>query len=328
MQNPILSRRSLFLLFSFSLFFCSSFIFALDVPLVKAMFTDETMTVSSRFEEEMEQILRYHESQTSNEVAVLMIPTLAGESIEAYSIEVAQTWKLGKKQKDNGVLLLIAKEDRKLRIEVGYGLEGVLTDVLCSRIIEGEIKPYFKKGDYETGIRKGVDSILGIINGTYAPAPPKDYSYWGPLSFFGDFDGGGENIPWPIRLFASLFVLFVLGIFTYQAATLPIIGWFLYFFLFPFWSLFPIALHGVDIGVSVFLIYAVGIGLWKLYHLLTPHGRKRMEEYSFSSGGSSGSYGGGGSGYSSGSSWSSSSSSGGFSGGGGSFGGGGSSSSW
>lgn len=312
-------NSSLFFLLSF--FLLSFELLSRDIPLLKNRVTDETWTLSSEFTNHLEKKLADHESTTSNQIAVLVISSLDGESIEDFSLKVAEKTKLGQKGKDNGVLLTIAKDDRKLRIEVGYGLEGVLTDVLCSRIIEREIKPSFKTGDFEVGIEKGINAIIGGIRGSYTVPPPKDYSYLGPLSFFGEMDGGGENIPWQIRLFASIFVVFVLGIFTYAAANTPYIGWFLYFFLFPFWSLFPIALHGVDIGVSVFLTYAIGVGLYKLYLLVTPSGRKRMAKNAASFGGGSGSSGSRG--------WSSGgSSSGGFSGGGGSFGGGGSSGSW
>jgi uncharacterized protein len=293
-----------------------------DVPRLSSRVTDETWTLSSEFQRDLEKKLADFEAKTSNQVAVLVISSLDGETIEEFSLKVAEKNKLGQKGKDNGVLLTIAKDDRKLRIEVGYGLEGVLTDVLCNRIINNEIKPHFKSGDFEAGIFSGVTAIIDGIGGTYTVPPPKDYSYLGPLSFFGEMDGGGENIPWPIRIGGSLFFLFVIGIFTYAAATTPYIGWFIYFFLFPFWSLFPIAFHGVDIGVSIFLTYAIGIGLFKIYMLITPSGRKWMNENRSSFGGSGGSSRSGSSG------WSFGRSSGGFSGGGGSFGGGGSSGSW
>jgi len=287
---------------------------------LRSRVTDTSGTLSPNFIVEMERKLATYEKDTSNQIVILMINTLSGRPIEEFALEVAETTKLGQKDKDNGVLLLIAKDDRELRIEVGYGLEGVLTDVLCNRIINREITPHFKSADYEQGIQQGIESIIGGIGGTYTVPPPKDYSYLGPLAFFGELDGGGENIPWLFRLGASLFVVFVLGIFTYAAATTPYVGWFLYFFLFPFWSLFPIALHGVDIGVAVFLTYVIGIGLIKIYLLITPSGRKWMKKYGASVGGSGSSR--------SGSGWSSGRSSGGFSGGGGSFGGGGSSGSW
>ncbi|MBM9592467.1 TPM domain-containing protein [Leptospira sp. 201903075] len=301
------------------LFLLPIFIQAKDVPTLKARVMDETWTLNAGFVSALEKQLKDHENRTSNQVVVFVVSSLEGEVLEEYSLRVAETWKLGQKKKDNGVLLLIALDDRKLRIEVGYGLEGSLTDVLCHHIIDEEIKPFFKKGDYESGIQNGVNAILGGIDGSYTAPLPEDFSHLGPLSFLGELSAGQEEIPIPIKIFVTVFVLFVLGIFTYVAANTPYIGWFLYFFLFPFWSLFPTAIYGANIGASIFLIYAIGVGIYKLYHLLTPHGRKRMKKGSF--GGSFGSSSGG---------WSSSGSSrsGGFSGGGGSFGGGGSSGSW
>ncbi|TGK81478.1 YgcG family protein [Leptospira noumeaensis] len=307
------------LVFSFLLIFPLSLL-ARDVPRLKARVTDETWTLSPGFVAALEKKLRDHESKTSNQIAVYVIPSLEGEVLENYSLRVAETWKLGQKKNDNGVLLLIALDDRKLRIEVGYGLEGILTDVICHHIIEKEIKPYFKKGNFESGIQNGVNTILAVIEGEYSVPPAEDFSHLGPLSFLGQLSGAHLEMPIVMRVVLTIFVFFVLSIFTYAAATIPYFGWFIYFFLFPFWSLFPTAIHGANVGASIFLIYAIGTGLYKLYHLLTPQGRKRMREkiYSGSSGGSGGSRG-----------WSSSGgSSGGFSGGGGSFGGGGSSGSW
>ncbi|TGK89444.1 YgcG family protein [Leptospira bourretii] len=303
------------------LFFFPIFIQAKDVPNLTGRVVDETWTLDSGFVSALERQLKDHESKTSNQIAVLVVPSLEGEGIEDYSMKVVEAWKLGQKKKDNGVLLLIAINDRKLRIEVGYGLEGNLTDVLCHHIIEKEIKPYFKKGDIQSGIQNGINAIIDAIQGAYTAPPPEDFSHLGPLSFLGELSHGQEEIPFGVKVFVSIFVLFILGIFTYVAANAPYIGWFIYFFLFPFWSLFPTAIHGANVGASVFLTYAIGVGLYKLYHLLTPHGRKRMKKGVF--GGSSRSSGSSG--------WSSGGGgfrSGGFSGGGGSFGGGGSSGSW
>jgi uncharacterized protein len=111
--------------------------------------------------------LKAHEEKTSNQVAVLILPSLEREALEEYSHRVATTWKLGQKGTDNGVLLLIALKERKLRIEVGYGLEGALTDVRSSRIIRQEIVPRFKLGDIPGGVRAGTDAILKAIEGTY-----------------------------------------------------------------------------------------------------------------------------------------------------------------
>ncbi|TGL08638.1 YgcG family protein [Leptospira bouyouniensis] len=300
------------------LFLFPIFLISKDVPKLNARVTDETWTLHSDFIAALEKQLKDHEKKTSNQIAVYIIPSLEGENLEEFSIRVAETWKLGQKGKDNGVLLLVAIEDRKIRIEVGYGLEGALTDIMCRYIIENEIKPYFKKGEYDVGIQNGVKIIMKTIEGEYQMPEPKDYSHLGPLSFLGELSPASEEMPIVLRIFLSFFILFVLGIFTYFAANAPYIGWFVYFFLFPFWSLFPTAIHGANVGATVFLTYAIGIGIYKLYHLLTPHGRKRMRNSSFKTTSGSGRSGG----------WSSSGSSGGFRGGGGSFGGGGSSGSW
>lgn len=300
------------------LFLFPIFLISKDVPKLNARVTDETWTLHSDFIAALEKQLKDHEKKTSNQIAVYIIPSLEGENLEEFSIKVAETWKLGQKGKDNGVLLLVAIEDRKIRIEVGYGLEGALTDIMCRYIIENEIKPYFKKGEYDVGIQNGVKIIMKTIEGEYQMPEPKDYSHLGPLSFLGELSPASEEMPIVLRIFLSFFILFVLGIFTYFAANAPYIGWFVYFFLFPFWSLFPTAIHGANVGATVFLTYAIGIGIYKLYHLLTPHGRKRMRNSSFKTTSGSGRSGG----------WSSSGSSGGFRGGGGSFGGGGSSGSW
>jgi uncharacterized protein len=116
--------------------------------------------------------LAAHETQSSNQVAVLIIPSLEGESLEEFSHRVATTWKLGQKGTDNGALLLIAIGERKVRIEVGYGLEGALTDARSAQIIRNEIVPRFRTGDLPGGVTAGVNAIVKTIEGTYQ-APEK-----------------------------------------------------------------------------------------------------------------------------------------------------------
>lgn len=310
--------------------FCLS-LQAKDAYILRERVTDETGTLSKEFHSYLEEKLAKYESQTTNQIVVLVIESLEGDSIEDFSIRMAEKNQIGQKNYDNGVLLTIAKSDRKLRIEVGYGLEGQLTDVLCNRIIRSEITPYFKKDDFEKGIDTGINSIIGGIGGTYTLPKSIVDPYLGPLHDHpfiqslreADLAGSHEALPLPIKIFVTVFVLFVLGVFTHAAIITPYMGWFIYFFLFPFWSIFPIVIHGFDIGVITFLCYSIGVVLIKLVLLLTPWGRKKMKSFDRIGSGSSGS----------GSSRSSSSSfggrsSGGFSGGGGSFGGGGSSGSW
>jgi len=118
---------------------------ALEVPKVSGYVNDHAALISSATELKIENFLRGFEGSDSTQLVVLTIDSLEGESLEEYSLKVAESWKLGQKDKDNGALLLIAKQDRKMRIEVGYGLEGKLTDLLAGRIIDNEIKPLFKR---------------------------------------------------------------------------------------------------------------------------------------------------------------------------------------
>jgi uncharacterized protein len=120
----------------------------------------------------LEATLKAERDSTSNQIAVLTIPSLEGQSLEEYSLAVAEKWLLGKKEKDNGVLLLIVVKDKRIRIEVGYGLEGVLTDALSSRINRNEITPYFRQGNYDAGVSAGVAAIISAIKGEYKNDEP------------------------------------------------------------------------------------------------------------------------------------------------------------
>lgn len=260
-------------------------------------------------------VLKAHEDSTSNQVVGLTIPSLQGETLEDYSIKVAETWKLGQKDKDNGVLLLIAKDDRKVRIEVGDGLEGSLPDITCGRIIRREIVPRFRDSDYEGGIRAGVEAILGAIAGSYQAEAEADAEP--DLRF---------------RIIFFFIFLVVVGTFTTIGLVSPgAVGWILYFFLIPFWSSFPMISLGVKAGVMLLVAYLAGYPLFKFWFGKTKKGKALAEKLKSSTRAKSSSgrsYRSGDS--SSGWSWSSSGSSsgGGFSGGGGSFSGGGSSGNW
>ncbi len=113
--------------------------------------------------------LRQHEDSNSNQVVVYIIPSLQGEVLEPFTNRVFNTWNIGQKGRNNGVLLLVAMKEKRIRIEPGYGLEGALPDALCARIIDYEISPEFKRGDYDRGIINGVESILLAIEGEYDP---------------------------------------------------------------------------------------------------------------------------------------------------------------
>jgi uncharacterized protein len=154
---------------------------ALDVPPLTGRIVDLAHVLPVDDVDQLTAQLKAHEEQTGNQVAVLIIPSLEGESLEEYSHRVATTWKLGRKGTDNGVLLLIVLKERKLRIEVGYGLEGTLTDLRSAHIIRNEIVPHFRNGDISGGVRAGTEAILKTIEGTYhAKESPSDRLRSGP----------------------------------------------------------------------------------------------------------------------------------------------------
>lgn len=140
---------------------------ALDPPPLRTRVTDLAGVLSADAVARLETKLREHEAQTSNQVAVLIVRSLEGDPIEDFSIRTVEAWQLGQAKKDNGILLLVAVDDRRMRIEVGQGLEGALPDVVASRIIRNQIAPLFRAGQYDAGVEAGVDSILQSIAGEY-----------------------------------------------------------------------------------------------------------------------------------------------------------------
>jgi uncharacterized protein len=144
---------------------------AQPVPALSARVTDATGTLSDEQRSTLEQSLKDYEARKGSQIAVLIVPTTQPETIEQYSIRVVEQWKLGRTRVDDGVLLIIAKNDRTLRIEVGYGLEGVLTDATSNRIIEDIIVPRFRQGDFYGGVSAGVDGIMRVVDGEPLPAP-------------------------------------------------------------------------------------------------------------------------------------------------------------
>jgi uncharacterized protein len=140
---------------------------ALDVPPLAGRVVDLAHILPNSTVESLTTQLAAHETKSSNQVAVLIIPSLEGDAIEEFSHRVATAWKLGQKGTDNGALLLMAIQERKVRIEVGYGLEGVLTDARSAQIIRNEIVPRFRAGDMPGGVTAGINTILKTIEGTY-----------------------------------------------------------------------------------------------------------------------------------------------------------------
>ncbi|QFY44954.1 YgcG family protein [Candidatus Methylospira mobilis] len=145
----------------------------IDVPHLSRQVTDLTGTLTSEQANAFEQSLAALEQRKGSQVAVLIVPTTQPETIEQYSIRVVEQWKLGRKGVDDGVLLLVAKDDHKVRIEVGYGLEGVINDATAKRIVAEDIVPAFRKSDFQAGIAVGIERITALIDGEALPAPQK-----------------------------------------------------------------------------------------------------------------------------------------------------------
>jgi len=147
---------------------------ALEVPPLRGRVNDLAGLISPEHARKLEARLQQFEAETGHQIAVLTIPTLEGEDIEGFGIRVADAWKIGHKGFDNGVILIVAKNDKKLRIEVGYGLEGVLPDAMASRIIREVILPHFRANDFAGGIEAGTEAIMKATRGE--PLPPRQES--------------------------------------------------------------------------------------------------------------------------------------------------------
>jgi len=290
------------------------------VPRLSGRVTDEAHILSRDARDRISNLLTYHEGRTTNQVAVLTVPSLEGGDIESFAVRVFEKWKLGRKGKDNGVLVLIASQDRRMRIEVGYGLEGELTDLECGRIIRNIMTPRFKAGDFDVGVTKGVQAIIAKLEGRDAAIPADAPA--SQNSFF-----KGPDLSFVERILFGSFIYGLLGLFTVIGVFTPGIGWFLYLFLIPFWAMFPFIVVGgygalITLGTYLvtFPIAKIIISRSKWYKKATKghktKGGAKIGGFMFSSGGSSS----GG--------WSSSGGSSGFSGGGGSSGGGGASGGW
>jgi uncharacterized protein len=147
------------------------------VPALTARVTDLTGTLSGEAVTRIEAKLANLEAKKGSQIAVLMLPTTQPEDIEQFGIRVEDAWKLGRKGVDDGAYLIVAKNDRRVRIEVGYGLEGALPDAIANRIITETITPHFKLGDYDGGVEAGVDQMISVVNGEPLPAPDKKWEH-------------------------------------------------------------------------------------------------------------------------------------------------------
>lgn len=258
------------------------------IPALSARITDLTATLSADQRGRLEERLADFERQKGAQIAVLIVPTVSPETVAEYALRVAESWKLGRKGVDDGVLLLIAKEDRKLRIEVGYGLEGVLNDATAKRIISETISPRFKQGDFYGGIDSGLAAIIKAIGAETLPEPKRHHS------------AQGSDDSLDTLLLIGFVLVFVAG-----GVLRAILGRFL-----------AAGVIGGTVGVAASLLLssmliAVIVGI--VAFLVSLFGRIGGRGGGWSSPGSSwgGGWGGGG-----------------FSGGGGSFGGGGASGDW
>lgn len=159
---------------------------ALEVPRPGGYVTDRAGILSPETVVKLEKFLRDFERSDSTQLVVLTVPSLEGEAPEEYALKVAENWGVGQKGKDNGALLLVAQAERKIRIEVGYGLEGRLTDLLAGRIVDREISPRFKAGDFDGGVVAGVvamaEAVRGEYKGTGRTGGKKERSPWGLLA--------------------------------------------------------------------------------------------------------------------------------------------------
>ena len=288
----MISRNSLRLALAAACLAAAAAAAEVPVPPLKSRVTDLTNTLAAGERQALESELAAFEARKGSQVAVLILPSTQPETIEQYAVRVVEVWKLGRRKVDDGVLLLVAKDDRRVRIEVGYGLEGAIPDAAAKRIIEEDITPRFRSGDFYGGIRAGAGRIMRTIDGEPLP-PPAQPVHSAP---------SGDPLTWLVPGFIAMMVLSGLlsrpfGRVGGAAATGTILGA-------AGWVIFGLFSAGLIIGVIVFVAV--------LFLSLMPGGRGGWSSGGFGGGG----FGGGGF------------SGGGFSGGGGSSGGGGASGSW
>jgi uncharacterized protein len=302
-----------------------------DIPYLTGRVTDNAQLLSEETSRSLSESLKAHEERTTNQIAILTVPTLNGESVEDYAARVFKEWKLGQKGKDNGILVVVVPNDRRMRIEVGYGLEGTMTDMMAGRIIRNVMTPKFKQGDYDGGIADGARAIIDVLEGGNVPQTAGSARHGATSEKSGFLDGvEAPDMPIAERILFGCFIFGIIGLFTLLGILTPGMGWFLYFFLIPFWAMFPIVICGARGALICLVTYLIAFPVTKLSIKHTDWYKKAKESLrtkgKASIGGMVFSVGGSGGSWSSGSSGSSGG--GGFSGGGGSSGGGGASGGW
>jgi uncharacterized protein len=279
-----------------------------EVPELKGRVVDLTNTLNASYIETLNQRIHSFEQRKGSQIAILIVPTTQPETIEQYSIRAAEAWKIGRKKIDDGALLVIAKNDHKLRIEVGYGLEGALTDITSRRIIDEVIAPHFKEGDFAGGISEGLTRMIGVIDGEPLPKPKPEASHGRDVEWM-----NALSASWPFILVGALFIGSAMrAIFGRLLGAAAAGG----LFVVLGWAIAGSLIAGAVMGVAAFLLVLIVGDSASLG--VSPRGRRSSDDWSssWSSGSSSG--------WSSGSSSNDSDSGG----GGGSFGGGGASGSW
>lgn len=270
-----------------------------NFPALTGRVVDQARVLSQSTKDELETLLATHENNTTNQVVVVTIESLGNAQIEEYSIELARHWGIGQKGKDNGALLVVAPNDKQVRIEVGYGLEGVLTDALCGVIINRYVIPEFKKGDIQNGINIGIQKIIALLDGDEGVKKEIEKQDETPVEAYGIMGGIAAII-------ASAFLGDMIMNIGLSVMVASIIG------------LFVNLCFGIeDITAQLAVVLGIAAGLYYL-----------VKDVKVGSGGSGGGSSSSSSGSSGSSSGSSRSSGGGFSGGGGGFGGGGASGRW
>jgi uncharacterized protein len=270
------------------------------VPRLTGRVVDSTSTLTAGERAALEQKLAALEQRKGSQVAVLMVKSTEPEALEQFSLRVAEAWQIGRGKTDDGIVVVVAKDDRRMRIEVGYGLEGAVPDALAKRIIAEQMTPHFRDGDYAGGLNAGVDALAKLIDGEPLPPPAAQ-----PARDRGNRDNGGKS-------FESLFgLLFILAVFVAPLLRRVFGGLFGGLLMggvaaFIVWVVSGVLFLALALGFVAFMLTAAGIvggpGRWS-----------SGGGYWGGRGGFGGGFGGGG---------------GGFSGGGGRFGGGGASGGW
>jgi uncharacterized protein len=262
-----------------------------EVPQLRSPVTDLTGTLTAEQAATLDQRLRSFEAQKGSQIALLIVPTTQPETIEQYAIRVAETWKIGRRGTDDGIVLVVAIQDRAVRIEVGYGLEGALPDVIANRITDQVIVPRFREGDYYGGLSAAIDRIIAVLEGEPLPEPEQRRAPSG--------EGFGNLLP---LLFMLVFVgssilRRIFGAFGGAAVTAGVAG-------FIVWLITSVV--AVAVGAAIMAFF------FGLFGGMGGGGRGWSSRGGFGGGFGGGGFGGGG----------------GWSGGGGGFGGGGASGRW